>query len=235
MRSDVSERLRRWAAEYHTAAFVANDPVQFPHRFAQRRDIEISGLLTALMSFGNRKQIVLKADALHAIMGVSPYDYVMSLGWQTDFQAGRKESFYRMLMYADFNGFFQKLHDCYARFDSLEDCLLTLDAESPFRAICQFMQVSDKSPQKKLNMFLRWMIRRDSEVDFGLWQKYSPSQLIIPLDVHVCRQAFELGLIDKETFSLANARKITDALASIFPGDPCLGDFALFGYGVNNK
>ena len=97
------------------------------------------------------------------------------------------------------------------------------------------MQVSDKSPQKKLNMFLRWMIRRDSEVDFGLWQKYSPSQLIIPLDVHVCRRAFELGLIDKETFSLANARKITDALASIFPGDPCLGDFALFGYGVNNK
>ena len=105
------------------------------------------------MSFGNRKQIVLKADALHAIMGVSPYDYVMSRRWQTDFQAGRKESFYRMLMYADFNGFFQKLHDCYARFDSLEDCLLTLDAESPFRAICQFMQVSDKSPQKKLNMF----------------------------------------------------------------------------------
>ena len=225
MRNDVSERLRRWAAEYHTAAFVANDPVQFPHRFAQRRDIEISGLLTALMSFGNRKQIVLKADALHAIMGVSPYDYVMSRRWQTDFQAGRKESFYRMLMYADFNGFFQKLYDC----------LVQLDAQSPFNAICRFMQVSCKSPQKKLNMFLHWMIRRDSEVDFGLWQKYSPSQLIIPLDVHVCRQAFELGLIDKETFSLANARKITDALASIFPGDPCLGDFALFGYGVNNK
>ena len=235
MEASVAERLRRWAEEYHTAAFIASDPVQFPHRFVRQNDIEISGLLTAIMSFGNRKQIVLKANALHDIMGASPYDYVMSRKWRDDFQEGRKDSFYRMLMYADFNAYFQKLYDCYERFDSLEDCLVQLDAQSPFNAICRFMQVSCKSPQKKLNMFLRWMIRPDSEVDFGLWRRYSPSQLIIPLDVHVCRQAFELGLIDKETFSLANARKITDALAAIFPGDPCLGDFALFGYGVNNK
>lgn len=83
-------------------------------------------------------------------------------------------------------------------------------------------------------MFLRWMIRRDSAVDFGIWRRMSPADLIIPLDTHVCRVAFLLGLINKPSFSLSAARCITQALAEVFPGDPCLGDFALFGYGVNH-
>lgn len=83
-------------------------------------------------------------------------------------------------------------------------------------------------------MFLRWMIRRDSTVDFGIWRRMSPADLIIPLDTHVCRVAFLLGLTGKPSFSLSAARCITQSLAEVFPGDPCLGDFALFGYGVNH-
>ena len=100
--------------------------------------------------------------------------------------------------------------------------------------LCAFLGVSSASPQKKLNMFLRWMIRPQGPVDFGIWQSFSPSELLIPLDTHVCRIACDLGLIPKPTFSLRNARFITEALAEVFPGDPCLGDFALFGYGVSH-
>ena len=82
-------------------------------------------------------------------------------------------------------------------------------------------------------MFLRWMIRTGSEVDFGIWTTFSPAELLIPLDTHVCRMAYELGLIEKPTFSLRNAQRITQVLAEAFPGDPCLGDFALFGFGIN--
>jgi len=86
-----------------------------------------------------------------------------------------------------------------------------------------------------LNMFLRWMIRKGSEVDFGIWESFDCRDLIIPLDTHVCRVARLLELTETETFSLKNAQRITAALAEVFPDDPCYGDFALFGYGVNNK
>ena len=155
---------------YHRADFIQSDPVQFPHRYTLKQDIEVSGLLTAIMSFGNRKQILKKADELHGLMGDSPYQYVLS-----------------------------------------------------------------KSPQKKLNMFLRWMIRRDSAVDLGIWESFDRRDLIVPLDTHVCRVAHYFKLTDAETFSLKNARQITAALAEVFPDDPCLGDFALFGLGVNGE
>ena len=87
---------------YHCADFITSDPVQFPHRYTLKQDIEISGLLTAIMSFGNRKQILKKADELHRLMGDSPYQYVLSCQWEKDFPSGATNSFYRMLSYADF-------------------------------------------------------------------------------------------------------------------------------------
>ena len=179
MTDETKSLLKAWAARYHTSAFILNDPVQFPHRYKHKQDIEICGLLTAILSFGNRKMIVRKAEELDSFMRPSPYQYLLSRKWLSDFPLGNKSS-------------------------------------------------------KKLNMFLRWMVRRDSEVDFGLWTSFSPRDLTIPLDTHVCRLAYMLGLTDSDSFSLRNARKITNALAEVFPGDPCLGDFALFGYGINH-
>ena len=219
---------------YHRADFIQSDPVQFPHRYTLKQDIEVSGLLTAIMSFGNRKQILKKADELHGLMGDSPYQYVLSRQWERDFPPGATGSFYRMLLHADFYGYFQRLYIAYTQFESLEEALKTYPG-IPMEKLCAFLEVSAKSPQKKLNMFLRWMIRRDSEVDLGIWKSFDRRDLIVPLDTHVCRVAHYFKLTDTETFSLKNARQITAALATVFPDDPCLGDFALFGLGVNGE
>ena len=219
---------------YHRADFIQSDPVQFPHRYTLKQDIEVSGLLTAIMSFGNRKQILKKAEELHGLMGDSPYQYVLSCQWEKDFPSGATNSFYRMLSYADFNGYFRRLYIAYTQFESLEEALM-LYPGIPMEKLCAFLEVSAKSPQKKLNMFLRWMIRRDSEVDLGVWESFDRRDLIVPLDTHVCRVAHYFKLTDTETFSLKNARQITTALAEVFPDDPCLGDFALFGLGVNGE
>ena len=217
---------------YHRADFIQSDPVQFPHRYTLKQDIEVSGLLTAIMSFGNRKQILKKADELHGLMGDSPYQYVLSCQWEKDFPSGATNSFYRMLSYADFYGYFRRLYIAYTQFESLEEALM-LYPGIPMEKLCAFLEVSAKSPQKKL--FLRWMIRRDSEVDLGIWESFDRRDLIVPLDTHVCRVAHYFKLTDTETFSLKNARQITAALATVFPDDPCLGDFALFGLGVNGE
>ena len=232
MTEEIKRQLWEWAATYHCAGFIQNDPIQFPHRYERKQDIEISGLLTAIMSFGNRKQILKKADELHRLMGASPHQYVLSCRWKNDFPATDRSSFYRMLSYADFHSYFRRLHAAYSAFDSLEDALCTY-AGNPMERLCAFLEVSAKSPQKKLNMFLRWMIRKGPEVDFGIWERFDCRDLIVPLDTHVCRVAYALGLTETETFSLKNARRITEALAEAFPDDPCLGDFALFGSGVS--
>ena len=166
MTEDIKNKLLMCAEIYHCAGFIESDPVQFPHRYTLKQDIEISGLLTAIMSFGNRKQIRKKAEELHGFMGDSPYRYVLSCRWKDDFPAGVKNSFYRMLSYDDFYGYFQRLYTAYSCFDSLEEAL-NVYTGIPMEKLCAFLEVSAKSPQKKLNMFLRWMIRRDSEVDLG--------------------------------------------------------------------
>lgn len=233
-KKELDTCLCKWAEEYHCCDFIAADPVQFPHRYTVKEDIEISGLLTAVLSFGNRIQILKKADELDRIMGRAPLAYVLSGKWREDFPESDGRSFYRMLSYADVRGYFEKLYRVYAAGKTLEDALKEYKG-IPMQQLCSFLGVSDRSPQKKLNMFLRWMIRTGSPVDFGIWRTMSASQLIIPLDTHVCRVAYQLGLTESASFSLNNAKKITAALEKVFPGDPCLGDFALFGYGVNHK
>ena len=234
MTEDIKNKLLMCAEIYHCAEFIENDPVQFPHRYTKKQDIEISGLLTAIMSFGNRKQILKKANELHELMGNSPYQYVLSCQWKKDFPGEITSSFYRMLSFADFHGYFQRVSRAYSKYETLEEAL-NIYSGIPMEKLCTFLEVSSKSPQKKLNMFLRWMIRRDSEVDLGIWESFDQRDLIVPLDTHVCRVAHFFNLIDTDTFSLKNARNITTALAEVFPDDPCLGDFALFGLGVNGE
>ncbi len=115
---------------------------------------------------------------------------VPSVG-ETISHQGATGSFYRMLSHADFYGYFQRLYIAYTQFESLEEALNTYPG-IPMEKLCAFLEVSAKSPQKKLNMFLRWMIRRDSEVDFGIWESFDRKDLIVPLDTHVCRVAYLL-------------------------------------------
>ena len=125
MKQELKNKLAFLADKYEVAEFIMDDPVQFPHRYERKQDIEISGLLTAIMSFGNRKQILKKAEELHRLMGVSPHQYVLSCRWKNDFPATDRSCFYRMLSYADFHSYFRRLHAAYSAFDSLEDALCT--------------------------------------------------------------------------------------------------------------
>ncbi len=234
MNDELKALLRQQATIYHCADFITDDPVQFPHRYTSKQDIEISGLLTAILSFGLRKQILKKAEELDRIMQGQPYRYVKEQKWKKDFPSERMDSFYRMLSYSQLHFYFEKLHSAYSQYDSLEEALGTYEG-NPMERLCKFLDVSHKSPQKKLNMFLRWMIRPKGPVDFGLWTSFHSQDLIIPFDTHVCRISHEIGLINKPAFSLGNAIRVTQALKEVFPNDPCLGDFALFGYGVNHK
>lgn len=227
----LADFLRKHAFRYHNADFIFSDPVQFPHRYRSKADIEISGFLTAFLSFGARPQILKAAERLDAVMEREPLQYVLSGKWKADFCG--EASFYRTVSGNKMAQMFHWLYTIYGRYATMEDALLHAGEGSPMQRLCRLLGVSDKSPQKKLNMFLRWMIRRDSEVDFGIWTRFFPCELIIPLDTHVCEMAFRLELTKSRSYTLNNAKAITRALAEVFPGDPCLGDFALFGYGIN--
>lgn len=231
---NLKTRLIKAADKYEKPEFIKNDPIQFPHRFSSKCNIEISGLLTAIMSFGNRKQIIAKAELLHGMTGGNPHKFILTRSYEPCFPKDKAESFYRMMSYGTFRGIFDILYNVYSRFPDLESYLLTLEG-NPMERMCRLLGVSAKSPQKKINMFLRWMIRRNSPVDFGLWQNFSPAALIIPLDTHVVQMAKLTGITDSETYSLAAARKITETLSEVFPSDPVRGDFALFGTGVDDK
>ncbi len=231
-KEQISAFLRQYAIQYHNEDFIKSDPVQFPHRYSKKQDIEISGFITSFLSFGARPQILKAAQRVDDIMEGNPYAYICSDKWNNDFNG--KDSFYRTISNDKMREIFQWLHGIYLEHKCMEDALQAYNG-IPMTRLCHLWGVTDKSPQKKVNMFLRWMIRKDSKVDFGIWDSFSPSELIIPLDTHVSNMSYRLGLTSSRSYTLNNARSITNELNNIFPGDPCMGDFALFGYGVNEE
>lgn len=243
----LNDNLKRWAEQYETAEFIQSDPVQIPHRYDSRVNIEISAFVAAWIAWGSRKQIIQKADFIdREIFKGAPYHYIVG----TDTQGaapewkqykGSKENFYRTFTYADFHDLCARLFDVYSKFENMEKALQAQPGGRPLEQLQRlFGDVKDvpdmetKSGCKRLCMFLRWMCRHGSPVDFGLWTICDPHNLIIPLDTHVHKQALRLGLIKRRTPDLQTAIEITDRFAEIFPDDPTKGDFALFGYGVNN-
>lgn len=245
----LNDNLKRWAKQYETAEFVKNDPVQIPRRYDSRVNIEISAFVTAWIAWGNRKQIIKKADFIdREIFHGAPYHYIVG----TDTQGaapewkqykGSTESFYRTFTFGDFHDLCARLYDVYTSAESMEaaikkthetngeTALSTL--QSLFGSVNGIPDFETQSACKRLCLFLRWMCRKGSPVDFGLWDVCDPRNLIIPLDTHVHKQAIRLGLTTRRTPDLRTAIEITDRFAEIFPDDPTKGDFALFGYGVN--
>lgn len=243
----LNDNLKRWAEQYETAEFIQSDPVQIPHRYDSRVNIEISAFVTAWIAWGSRKQIIQKADFIdREIFKGAPYHYIVG----TDTQGaapewkqykGSKENFYRTFTYADFHDLCARLFDVYSKFENMEKALQAQPGGRPLEQLQRLFgdvkgvpDMETKSGCKRLCMFLRWMCRHGSPVDFGLWTICDPRNLIIPLDTHVHKQALRLGLVKRRTPDLQTAIEITDRFAEIFPDDPTKGDFALFGYGVNN-
>ena len=231
------------ANHYNTPAFIDSDPVQFPHRSSEKKDIEISAFLTSWISWGNRKQIIRTAQTLHTdIMGDKPLEYLNSRCW-TKFK-NNPHCFYRTVKYGDLYQLLQRLYDIYQKHNDLEECVLNhLDKSGGdpsvalsdiFTGIAGIADARKKSPCKRLWFFLRWMVRQDHIVDLGIWQKISPSLLIIPLDTHVHKVALHLGITTRRATDIATAREITQYFKKLLPDDPALGDFALFTYGIEN-
>ena len=239
----LKELLIRLAERYETEEFVKNDPIQFPHEVAKRggskRDIEISAILSSWLAYGNRKQFCSLLQALHHLMGYKPFEYLCSQSWRIFKDCD--STMYRFFTYHDFYTLFDNLRIYY--FDiykshSIGEILR--QSNDPLQKLIDMFDnikgfpINDKSACKRLNMLLRWMARKDSPVDLGLWN-IDPSKLIIPVDTHVHRMALDLGLTKRRQADMKTALEITDAMREIWPEDPAKGDFALFGYGVNHK
>jgi uncharacterized protein (TIGR02757 family) len=238
---------------YNNPSFIENDPVSIPHRFENLQDREISGFLTATIAWGRRDLILRGANVMMDKMGDSPYAFI------TEAPDDALESF-SGFVYRTFNGidcisFLNSLRDIYRSYDSMEDIIIegmTTDGElatgishlrarffsgcHPARSEKHFADIRKGAAGKRLNMFLRWMVRRDNRgVDFGVWNRISPSQLFIPLDFHSGNTARKLGLLTRNASDWRAVVELTEVLREFDRDDPVRYDFALFGLGVNEN
>jgi uncharacterized protein (TIGR02757 family) len=239
---------------YNNVAFIDEDPVSVPHRFKLLQDIEISGFFAALLSWGRRSTIIANSLRLMQLMDNAPYDFIQN---HRPKDLKSFESFtHRTFNDTDLFYFISFLQEYYATFLSLESAFSThvteedatvkngligfrqivFAGEHPARTTKHLSSPAKNSACKRMNMFLRWMVRSDHQgVDFGLWKRISPAQLIIPVDVHVSRVAKGLKLLDNDTVNWKNAEALTAELRKFDPNDPVKYDFALFGMGVMEK
>lgn len=236
----LRDNLIEWAHRYNVRSFIENDPVQFVHKFKDTRDIEVVGLLVSWISWGNRKAIISKGKELIAIMQGRPYDFLMYEEHKRF--KGKQEKIYRTFSYDDFYKLCESMRLVYEGFGSMGNKILVYKNCRYDHALRQMFghcygipSLFSTSAAKRVNMFLRWMVRKD-DVDVGVWGDFlDKSKLLIPVDTHVMRMAVELGITSQKTANEKAMLEITEYFKGIFPDDPCMGDFALFGYGVNNK
>lgn len=236
----TKDLLIRLADQYEKKNFIKDDPIRFPHEVANRggsrRDIEISAILSSWLAYGNRKQFCSRLEALHDMMGYKPYEYLNSRSWRIFEDCD--SIMYRFFTYHDLFMLMERLKILYKKdalgfTDKLPKRYPLSFLIACFCGVKGFPKNND-SACKRINMLLRWMVRKNSPVDIGLWD-IDPSKLIIPLDTHVHRMALKLGLTQRKQADMRTALEITDAMREIWPEDPVKGDFALFGYGVNHK
>ena len=253
------ESIYQWledqASRYNHPSFITDDPISVPHRFTRLQDIEIAGLLTAIMAWGQRKTIISNANRLMQMMDDAPYDFIRH---HQDTDRKRFESLcHRTLQSDDILYLVTVLQDYYRKEMSLEAAFagpMGVDDADVYAGLEGFHNMMfdqpwvlertrkhiatpvRKSSCKRLNMYLRWMVRRDDrEVDFGLWKRITPGQLVIPLDVHVGNVARRLGLLRRETNDWQAAKELTECLKQFDPADPVRYDFALFGAGIHQS
>lgn len=249
MKTDIKtcELLVRYAMQYETKDFLHGDPSWWMHQVSGKDNQEAMAFMASCLSYGSRKQFMPKIEWLLEKSGGEPHHWVESGEFSHFLKAGDNSCFYRLYTVGNMNSFLQAYSTLLAEHGTLGN-YVRRNASSGFEAvaaICNYFSskgVSVIIPKdttsacKRVCMFLRWMVRTDSPVDLGLWGDFIDRRtLIIPLDTHVLSQSVRLGLLNCKTASMSTARRLTQTLSEIFPDDPLKGDFALFGYGVNNK
>ncbi len=254
----LKKKLSALAAKYETPQFTENDPSRVLRRYTRIDDIETSSFIAAMLAFGRRDQFLAKTDFIldSADKCGGPAEWIRRKEYSAVFNGktactGRK--FYRFYSYKDMADLFQALGAILAEeptpgeFFKKEFLKVKANGETEREPLlapvicsafskCAIVPQGKNTANKRVNMFLRWMVRKNSPVDLGLWDWYSPASLIIPLDTHVLQEAARLGLIpEKSPGSLKTAVCLTDIFRTIWPEDPCRGDFALFGLGVDSE
>jgi uncharacterized protein (TIGR02757 family) len=242
-------KIQKLAEKYETADFIKNDPIQFPHRFNQSRDIEIAAFLASLFAYGNRKVFIKKLDELFMIMDNKPLEFVLN------FDQNLLKGFnYRFAKDVDIIEVFNILNNLYkedrglkALFEygkQIDNSIFTM-----LKTVSDYFYLNVKNKvgmgfyhlipnpenggaMKRMNMFLRWMVRKGS-VDLGVWEFIPPSELLIPIDVHVARISREMGLLKRSSNNFKAVLELTENLKKINPKDPVQFDFAMFGLGIN--
>lgn len=247
-KTELKDFLDEKVILYNNPKFIESDPIQIPHRFTLKEDIEIAGFLSATIAWGNRKMIIKNANKMMDLMGNSPYDFVMS---HSDKQLDRFESFvHRTFNATDFSTFIIGLRHIYNNHDGLEALFIDVEENSLQKNISDFKRkffeieheqrtlkhISDplsNSAAKRINMFLRWMVRNDTAgVDFGIWKSVSPAYLSCPLDVHSGNVARKLGLLTRKQNDGKAVFELDTNLRKLDSEDPTKYDFALFGLGI---
>ena len=249
---ELKEYLDGLVEKNNTEAFIKDDPVQFPHRYSDLRDIEIVSFLVATIAWGNRKMILNSANKMLEMMGKSPYDYVMSGGYE---KLDDRKCIHRTFFGKDFKYyckgfqalygvprcarndkqtleevFFNNEHDVWKGIQNFRDLM----AEANGATSKHISNPCCESPMKgsackRLHMALRWLVRNDGIVDLGVWKRLNPNDLMIPLDVHVARVSRDLGLLERKSNDRMAVELLTEKLRQFDKDDPVKYDFALFG------
>jgi uncharacterized protein (TIGR02757 family) len=247
--SELKEFLDEKVTQYNNLDFIESDPVQIPHLYTHKEDIEIAGFLSATIAWGNRKMIIKNSLQMMDLMGNTPYDFVMS---HTEEDLARLENFvHRTFNGNDFAGFIKGLQHIYTNHQGLEALFAkNQEQHSLQKSIHEFKKaffeidhlartqkhISDplnNSAAKRINMYLRWMVRQDTKgVDLGIWKTISPAALSCPLDVHSGNVARKLGLLSRKQNDAKALAELDGKLREMDPQDPVKYDFALFGLGV---
>lgn len=250
--SELKQFLEEKVILYNHSRFIESDPIQIPHQFSLKEDVEISGFLSAVIAWGNRKSIINNAKKMILLMDNSPYDFIMN---HTDNDLARLQPFvHRTFNGDDFIQFVKSLQHIYKIHNGLESVFTKHSSEHSLQpAISRFKEIffevehlertkkhiSDPlkgSSAKRINMFLRWMVRRDNAgVDFGIWKSISPSLLSCPLDIHSGNVARKLGLLTRKQNDAKALSELDQNLRKMDIEDPVKYDFALFGLGVFEK
>lgn len=249
--NDIKDFLDQKVHQYNRPEFIETDPIQIPKQFSLKEDMEIAGFLSAVIAWGNRKSIIANSLKMMNLMGNSPYDFVMS---HTEKDLERLQNFvHRTFNGQDLEQFVVSLKNIYKNHGGLENAFFqSMEEENMQLAISNFKTLffselrynrtqkhlpdpRKGSVAKRINMFLRWMVRNDNAgVDLGIWKSISPSVLSCPLDVHSGNVARELGLITRPKNDLHALAELDAHLRRFDPKDPAKYDFALFGIGVFN-
>jgi uncharacterized protein (TIGR02757 family) len=248
-KEELKEFLDEKVEKYNRIDFIEHDPISIPHRFTNKEDIEISGFLAATIAWGNRTMILRNADRMMSYLDDSPYDFIMNHS-ENDLER-ISTVIHRTFNASDFVYFIKALKHIYTSQNGLEGIFEQYRTEDSLQpAIHQFRNkffelphgsrtqkhISDPfkgSAAKKLNMYLRWMIRKDNKgVDFGVWKTISPSILSCPLDVHSGNVARKLGILTRKQNDTKAVSELDSRLREMDSTDPVKYDFALFGLGV---